>query len=78
MAVVLLGTNDSVIEELDSRGTTIEQYAANMIDILTQFLNEGIPASHIVLLTPPAISEDMREKFCKENGKCLTVLKKKH
>lgn len=76
-AVVLLGSNDSVIQELDVRGTDIEQYAANMNDILSQFLNDGIPASHIVLLTPPAVSEDKREKFCKENGKHLTVLKKK-
>ena len=66
---MLLGTNDSIIEDLDSQGTTVEQYATNMIDILTQFLNGGIPVSHIILLAPPAISEDMWGKCCKENGK---------
>ena len=68
-AVVLIGTNDSVIQDLDPRGTTVDQYATNMTEILSLFLNDGIPPSHIVVLTPPAVSEEMWETFCKENGK---------
>ena len=71
VAVVLLGSNDSVLEDLDPRGTTVEHYVTNLTDILTQFMNDGIAASQLVLLTPPAISEVIYTKFCGEMGKQL-------
>ena len=67
---MLLGSNDSVVASIDPRGLTVEQYVANLTDILQQFINDGITASQLVLLTPPAISIDMFTKFCKEQGKC--------
>lgn len=66
--VLLLGSNDSVVTSLDQRGLTVEQYITNMTDIILQFTNDGISASKIVLLTPPAISIDMYTEFCKEQG----------
>ena len=70
-AAVMLGTNDSRLDAEDPypRGITVEQYIANMSEILSQFVNDGIPASQVVLLTPPAVSEDMYYKFCNERGK---------
>ena len=68
-AVVLLGSNDSVLEHLEARGLTVEQYITNLTDILTQFMNDGIAANQLVLLTPPAISEVMYKKHCDEMGK---------
>lgn len=65
-ATVLLGSNDSV---LDPRGITVEQYIANITDIINEFINGGIPASRIVLLTPPPVSIDMYTKYCQEQGK---------
>ncbi|CAH3177328.1 unnamed protein product, partial [Porites evermanni] len=53
--VLLLGSNDSVVADLDQRGLTVEQYITNMTDIILQFTNDGISASKVVLLTPPAI-----------------------
>lgn len=66
--VLLLGSNDSVVADLDQRSLTVEQYITNMTDIILQFTNDGISASKIVLLTPPAISIDMYTEFCKEQG----------
>lgn len=66
--VLLLGSNDSVVADLDQRGLTVEQYITNMTDIILQFKNDGISAGKIVLLTPPAISIDMYTEFCKEQG----------
>lgn len=66
--VLLLGSNDSVKADLDQRGLTVEQYITNMTDTILQFTNDGISASKIVLLTPPAISIDMYTEFCKEQG----------
>ena len=66
--VLLLGSNDSVVTDLDQRGLTVGQYITNMTDIILQFTNDGISASKIVLLTPPAISIDMYTEFCKEQG----------
>ncbi len=68
-AVVLLGSNDSVLEDVDPRGITVEQYIANLTDILKQFMNNGIAANQLVLLTPPAISEVIATKKFAENGK---------
>ena len=65
-AAVLLGSNDSFRE---LRGLTVEQYITNMTDIISQFINDGIAASQIVLLTPPAVSEKMYTKYCEEQGK---------
>jgi len=69
VAVVLLGSNDSVLEDIDPRGLSVEEYAANLTDILTQFMDDGIAANQLILLTPPAISEVMWEKRCREMGK---------
>ena len=66
---VLLGSNDSVLESVDSRGLTVEQYIENINNIVLQFINDGIPASQVVLLTPPAVSIEMYTKYCKEMGK---------
>lgn len=66
--VLLLGSNDSVVADLDQRGLTVEQYITNMTDIILQFTNDGISASKIILLTPPAISINMYTEFCKEQG----------
>lgn len=66
--VLLLGSNDSVVADLDQRGLTVEQYITNMTDIILQFTNDGISASKIILLTPPAISIDMYTAFCQEQG----------
>ena len=68
-AVILLGSNDCVLEHVDARGITVEQYISNLTDILTQFMNDGISANQLVLVTPPEISEVMCEKFCAEKGK---------
>ena len=66
--VILLGSNDSVLEDIDPRGISVEQYVTNLTDILTQFMNDGIAANQLILLTPPAISEVMYEKHCHEKG----------
>lgn len=66
---VLLGSNDSVLESVDSRGLTVEQYVENINNIMLQFINDGIPASQLVLLTPPAVAIEMYTKYCKEMGK---------
>jgi len=71
---VLLGSNDSVLESLDSRGLTVEQYIENINNIMLQFINDGIPASQVVLLTPPAVSIEMYTKYCKEMGKRVFFL----
>lgn len=68
-AVVLLGSNDSVLADLDPRGLSVEEYVTNLSDILTQFMNDGIAANKLILLTPPAVSEVMFEKHCHELGK---------
>ena len=65
-AVVLLGSNDSNTE---ARGLTVEQYITNMTDIISQFINDGIAASQLILLTPPAVSINMCTKYCEEQGK---------
>lgn len=80
VAVVLLGSNDSILEDVEPRGISVEQYVTNLTDILTQFMNDGIAASQLVLLTPPAISEFMYEKHCREMGKQqhdVSILNKK-
>lgn len=69
-ATVLLGSNDSV---LDPRGITVEQYIANITDIINGFVNGGIPASRIVLLTPPPVSIDMYTKYCQEQGRDMSL-----
>ncbi|XP_073251541.1 isoamyl acetate-hydrolyzing esterase 1 homolog [Porites lutea] len=71
--VLLLGSNDSVVADLDQRGLTVEQYITNMTDIILQFTNDGISASKVVLLTPPAISIDMYTEFCKEQGREMSL-----
>lgn len=68
-AVVLLGSNDSILADIDPRGLTVEEYVTNLSDILTQFMNDGIAANQLILLTPPAVSEVMFEKHCHEMGK---------
>ena len=68
VAVVLLGSNDSVLEDIDPRGLSVEEYVANLTDILTQFMDDGMAANQLILLTPPAISEVMWEKR-REMGK---------
>jgi len=65
----LLGSNDAVLEDIDPRGLSVEQYVTNLTDILTKFMNDGIAANQLILLTPPAISEVMYEKRCREMGK---------
>ena len=67
--VILLGSNDAVLEDVDPRGLSVEQYVKNLTDILTQFMNVGIAANQLILLTPPAISEVPYEKHCHEMGK---------
>lgn len=66
---VLLGSNDSVMESVDVRGLTVEQYISNMSDIVSQFIADGIPARQIILLTPPAVAIDMHTKYCRELGR---------
>lgn len=66
---MLLGSNDSVVEHLDLRGITVEQYVTNMAEIISQFINDGISARQLVLLTPPAVSINMYTKYCEELGK---------
>ena len=68
-AVVLLGSNDSVLEHVDPRGISVEEYVTNLTDILTQFMNDDIAANQLILLTPPAVSEVMYEKHCRDLGK---------
>ena len=68
-AVILLGSNDAILEDIEPRGLSVEEYVANLTDILTQFMNDGIAANQLILLTPPAISEVMYEKHCHEMGK---------
>ena len=68
-AVVLLGSNDSVLADIDPRGLSVEEYVTNLSDILTQFMNDGIAANQLILLTPPAVSEVMYEQYCQEKGK---------
>ena len=68
-AIVLLGSNDAVCNETDPRGLTVEQYATNLMDILTQFMNDGMEASQIVLMTPPAVADDKYKECCAERGK---------
>ena len=70
-AVVLLGSNDSVLPDIDPRGLSVEEYVTNLSDILTQFMNDGIAANQLILLTPPPLSEVMYEKYCQEMGKQL-------
>jgi len=70
---VLLGSNDSVLESVDSRGLTVEQYVENINNIMLQFINDGIPASQVVLLTPPAVSIEMYTKYCKEMGRKMSL-----
>ena len=70
-ATVLLGSNDSVVENIDHRGLTAEQYIANITEIISQFINDGVAASQLILLTPPAVSINMYTKFCEEQGKLL-------
>ncbi|XP_027044424.1 isoamyl acetate-hydrolyzing esterase 1 homolog [Pocillopora damicornis] len=65
-AIVLLGSNDAVCNETDPRGLTVEQYATNLMDILTQFMNDGMEASQLVLLTPPAVADDKYKECCAE------------
>ncbi|PFX28179.1 Isoamyl acetate-hydrolyzing esterase 1-like [Stylophora pistillata] len=65
-AIVLLGSNDAVCNETDPRGLTVEQYTTNLTDILMQFMNDGIEASQLVLLTPPAVVDNKYKKFCAE------------
>ncbi|KAL9962967.1 hypothetical protein ACROYT_G032125 [Oculina patagonica] len=72
-AVVLLGSNDSVLEDVDPRGITVEQYIVNLTDILKQFMNDGIAANQLVLLTPPAISEVIATKKFAENGWTMSL-----
>lgn len=73
-AVVLLGSNDSILADIDPRGLTVEEYVTNLSDILTQFMNDGLAANQLILLTPPAVSEVMFEKHCHEMGRtpCLS------
>lgn len=70
---VLLGSNDSVLESVDSRGLTVEQYIENINNITLQFINDGIPPSQVVLLTPPAVSIEMYTKYCKEMGRNMSL-----
>ena len=69
--MVLLGSNDSVLPDIDPRGLSVEEYVTNLSDILTQFMNDGIAANQLILLTPPPVSEVMYEKYCQEMGKQL-------
>lgn len=73
VAVVLLGSNDSVLEDIDPRGLSVEEYVANLTDILTQFMDDGMAANQLILLTPPAISEVMWEKRCREMGYAMAL-----
>jgi len=72
-AVILLGSNDAILEDIEPRGLSVEEYVANLTDILTQFMNDGIAANQLTLLTPPAISEVMYEKHCREMGYALPL-----
>ena len=67
-AVVLLGSNDSVLEGLDNRSLTLQQYTENMCDILKQLLGSGLRPTRIVLVSPPAVCEDKWRKHVEKMG----------
>ncbi|EDO46329.1 predicted protein, partial [Nematostella vectensis] len=71
--VILLGSNDSVLYDIDQRGLELEDYTDNLRNIIHQFKQAGVPDKNIILMTPPPICEEMYEKSCLEKGKVLKM-----
>eukprot|EP00794_Sanderia_malayensis_P011027 gene11027-12191_t len=67
-AILLLGSNDSVIKSIDDRAVPIDEYKENLKEILDEMQNHGIPKNRILLVSPPPIDEVAWGEFAAEQG----------
>lgn len=74
--VILLGSNDSVLPGTDARATTLEKYSSDLTDIIQQFINNGLQASQIVLMTPPPVEETKwyNERLARGRYTMITIM----
>ena len=66
--VILLGSNDSVLQGIDRRSMTVEQYIDNMSAIIQQLLMAGLPNTKILLVSPPPIHLEKYTKHVEQMG----------
>ena len=56
LAIILIGSNDAVIPELDKRAVPVEEYGRALQDMISCCKEKF---SHVVIVTPPPV-DDMR------------------
>ena len=71
--VILLGSNDAVLPDLDKRTVPIPEYKDNLKDMILQVENYGIEKERIVLVAPPPTDVKAWGKYCEETGKPVSV-----
>lgn len=54
-AVLFLGTNDSVLGDLDDRAVPLDEYKENLRQIIDEMEKYGIPRERILTISPPPI-----------------------
>ena len=67
-AVVLLGSNDAVLEDVDARGVPLPKFVEHMTSIIQQLIDAHIPPDKIILLSPPPVCEEKYRQHCTETG----------
>ena len=66
--VVLLGSNDACVPEIEARGLPLPEYVEHMRDIIEQLMNASIPKDKIILVSPPPVCEDKWKQDRLETG----------
>ena len=80
-AVVLLGSNDAVLEDVDARGVPLPKFVEHMTSIIQQLIDALIPPDKIILLSPPPVCEEKYKQHCTETGErqfCSDIGKGQH
>ncbi len=67
-AVVLLGTNDSVLKDVDDRAVPVDEYKENLKEIISEIEKQGVPRERILLVSPPPIDVEPWKKHAREMG----------
>jgi len=63
--VVFFGANDATSKDLNTlQHVPIEEYAQNLRDILEMVVATGVAKEKIILVTPPAMNEEMWGNHC--------------
>lgn len=72
IATVLFGANDASLKEVSpDKYISVEEYAANLKDIVNHLKTGGLRPDQIILITPPAFCAEDWNKSCIVKGKTV-------